>query len=391
MKYEKDADGIGTHAEERAWIEIDLRNLRHNAAVLQKAMPRDCGLMAVVKCEAYGHGGVLAAQELERAGVKAFAVAVVEEGIRLRENGIRGEILILGYTDVRRAADLARYDLMQSLIDYEYAEALSGQGTLAGMPVKTHVKIDTGMHRLGIPAGAVSEVRAVFRMKGIKVCGIYTHLCCADSRKAEDIAYTKGQIALFYHLMDALEKEGVSLPKKHIQSSYGLLNYPGLQCDYVRAGIALYGVHSAAGNETALHLDLRPVFSLKSRVALIRSLKKGDSAGYGRCFTAERDSRIAILPIGYGDGYPGDLSCGRGRALIRRQLVPVVGRICMDQLIVDITDAADIAAGDVAVLIGAEGFLELSAPCVAGKAGRISNELLCRMGARLPVKAVEIS
>lgn len=378
-------DHSGAHETGRAWIEVNLRNLRHNAAVLQKAMPQGCELMAVVKCEAYGHGGVLTANELERAGVKAFAAATIEEGIRLRENGIRGEILILGYTDVRRAADLVRYDLMQSLIDGEYAGALNEQGILSGVSVRGHIKIDTGMHRLGIPADALSEVRAVFTMKALEICGIYTHLCCADSRKPEDIAYTKEQIALFYRLLGALQKEGVSVPKQHIQSSYGLLNYPELKCDYVRAGIALYGVLSAAGDDTVLKPDLRPVLSLKSRVALIRFLKKGSSVGYGRCFTAERDSRIAILPVGYGDGYPGDLSCGKGKALIRRHLVPVVGRICMDQLIVDITDAADIAAGDVATLIGADSCPELSAPYVAGNAGRISNELLCRMGARLPV------
>lgn len=382
----KERNNNGAHETERAWIEVNLRNLRHNAAVLQEAMLQGCELMAVVKCEAYGHGGVLAAGELERAGVKAFAVATIEEGILLRENGIRGEILILGYTDVRRAVDLCRYELMQSLIDHEYALALNEQAILTGVPVKAHIKIDTGMHRLGIPVEAFPEVRDVFALKGINVCGIYTHLCCADSRKPEDIAYTEGQIALFYRLLDALKKEGIPLPKQHIQSSYGLLNYPDLKCDYVRTGIALYGVLSSAHDDTVLKPDLRPVFSLKSRVALIRFLKKGNSAGYGRGFVAKRDSRIAVLPVGYGDGYPGDLSCGKGKALIRRHLVPIIGRICMDQMIVDITDAADIMPGDVATLIGAEGCPELSAPCVAREAGRISNELLCRMGPRLPIK-----
>ena len=377
----------GAHETERAWIEVDLRNLRHNAAVLQEAMPQGCELMAVVKCEAYGHDGVLTAKELERAGVKAFAAATIEEGIRLRENGIHGEILILGYTDVRRAVDLSRYDLMQSLIGHEYAQALNEQGMLADVCIKAHIKVDTGMHRLGISAEAFSEVRDVFAMKGIDVCGIYTHLCCADSRKPADIAYTKEQIALFYRLLDALKKEGIPLPKQHIQSSYGLLNYPDLKCDYVRAGIALYGVLSSAHDDTVLKPDLSPVFSLKSRVALIRFVKKGDSVGYGRCFVAERDSRIAVLPVGYGDGYPGDLSCQKGGVLLRGQLVPIIGRICMDQLIVDITEAPDVRPGDIATLIGAEDCPELSAPHVAGRAGRISNELLCRMGARLPVKA----
>ena len=147
---------------------------------------------------------------------------------------------------------------MQSLIDHEYALALNEQAILAGVPVKVHIKIDTGMHRLGIPAEAFSEVRDVFAMKGINVCGIYTHLCCADSRKTEDIAYTEEQISLFYRLLDALKEEGISLPKQHIQSSYGLLNYPDLKCDYVRAGIALYGVLSSAYDDTVLKPDLFP-------------------------------------------------------------------------------------------------------------------------------------
>lgn len=372
---------------ERAWIEVSLPNLRHNAHVLQNLMPAGCELMAVVKCEAYGHGGVLTARELERSGVGAFAVATVEEALRLRENGIRGEILILGYTDVRRAGDLYGYDLNQSVIGLEYAEALQKTAARLGVTVRTHIKIDTGMHRLGIRAGNLSDVIRVFAMKNLEVCGMYTHLCCADSSVPEDIAFTKGQISSFYRLTDMLEREGVRLPKLHIQSSYGLLNYPQLKCDYVRAGIALYGVDSAPGTETVLKPELRPVLSLKSRVVLIRDVKKGESIGYGRQFTAGRDSRIAILPVGYGDGYPGDLSCGRGRVRIREYCAPVAGRVCMDQLAVDITEAETVKRGDTATLIGGEGMTD--APSIAAGSGRISNELLCRMGARLPVVPVE--
>lgn len=378
-----------THWTERAWIEISLPNLRHNAEVLQKAMPAGCELMAVVKCEAYGHGGVLAARELERMGVRNFAVAAIEEAVELRKNGIIGEILILGYTDVGRAGDLYGYDLMQSVIGYDYAKALEETAIALGVSVKTHIKIDTGMHRLGISAERPSEVRKVFAMKRLEVCGVYTHLCCADSRQPEDIAYTKGQIASFYELTDILKKEGIRIPKLHIQSSYGLLNYPELQCDYVRAGIILYGALSAPGNETVLKPELRPVLSLKSRVVLTRLVKKGECVGYGRQFLAKRDSRIAILPVGYGDGYPGDLSCGRGSVLIRGHLVPVIGRVCMDQLAVDVTDAEAIHTGDVAILIGGAESSQQSATTVAAASGRITNELLCRMGARLPVVPVE--
>lgn len=366
---------------ERAWIEVNTENLCHNVETLKKAMQPGCELMAVVKAQAYGHGAVLTASYLNQMGVSAFAVATVEEGIALREAGIRGEILILGYTDVRRAEELKEYDLMQTLISYEYADALNQQG----VTVKAHIKIDTGMHRLGIACGELSAVRKLFFMENIRVCGMFTHLCCSDSRQPDDMAFTRGQIEKFYSLVDALRDSGIILPKLHIQSSYGLLNYPDLVCDYVRVGIALYGVLSAPNDDTVLKPDLRPVLSLKSRVVLIREVRAGESVGYGRSFTAGHTARIAILPIGYGDGFPRSLSEGKGRVLIRQYVAPVVGRICMDQLAVDITDAEGITVGDTATLVGAEGYDELSAPAVADHSDSISNELLCRMGARLPV------
>ncbi len=368
---------------DRAWIEINVGNLRHNAEVLRDEVPSGCELMAVVKAQAYGHGAVLTATQLNRVGVRAFAVATIDEGIELREGGVGGEILILGYTGVGRASELKEYDIMQTLISHEYAEALNDQG----IAVKTHIKVDTGMHRLGIPAGELSGIRDIFFMENLEVCGMFTHLCCADSRKPEDVRFTREQIDRFYKLADDLRDSGISIPKLHIQSSYGLLNYPGLACGYVRAGIALYGVPSTPKDDTILKLDLRPVLSLKSRVVLIRLVKKGDGVGYGRSFTASRDTRIAILPVGYGDGFPRSLSDGKGHVLIGRHVVPIAGRICMDQLAVDVTDVEDVSVGDVATLIGAEGYHELSAPSVADSSGSISNELLCRMGARLPVIA----
>ncbi|MDE7016506.1 MAG: serine racemase VanT catalytic subunit [Lachnospiraceae bacterium] len=365
----------------RAWIEINIENLRHNAETLKKAMQPGCELMAVVKAQAYGHGAILTASHLNKLGVRAFAVATLDEGIALRKGGICGEILILGHTEVERASELKEYDLMQALISFAYAEALNHQG----IAVKGHIKIDTGMHRLGIACGELSSVRKVFFMENIKVCGMFTHLCCSDSRHPDDVSFTKGQIASFYRMADALRDSGITLPKLHIQSSYGLLNYPHLACDYVRAGIALYGVLSSPDDDTVLKLELRPVLSLRSRVVLIREVAAGESVGYGRDFTAGRDTRIAILPIGYGDGFPRNLSGGKGSILIKQYVVPIVGRICMDQLAVDITDAEDVTVGDLATLAGASGYDQLSVPVIADNSGSISNELLCRMGARLPV------
>lgn len=366
---------------DRAYIEIDLNNLEHNIRTLKKAMPPKCRLMAVIKAQAYGHGAYEISTHLEKIGVRSFAVATIDEGISLRKYGIRSEILILGYTSIYRAFELKKYNLTQTLISFEYADALNRQGVM----VKAHIKIDTGMHRLGISSDDFSDIKKVFAMKNINVCGVFTHLCCSDSSMPDDIAFTRGQIDDFYNLIFNLKKSGISIPKLHIQSSYGFLNYPELKCSYVRTGVALYGVKSLPDDNMELQLALRPVLSLKSQVVLIRQIEKGDTVGYGRRFIAERNSRIAILPIGYGDGFPRSLSDGNGKALIGRYIVHVIGRICMDQLAVDITDTEDIAVGDIATLIDTESCTELSADVVAKNSGSISNELLCRMGDRLPV------
>lgn len=365
---------------ERAWIELNLNNLTHNVKALQEVMPEKSTLMAVVKTQAYGHGAFQISTCLNQMGVKAFAVATIDEGIQLRTYGISGEILILGYTNPNRAKELKKYDLMQTLIDMKYAKALNRQG----ITVKAHIKIDTGMNRLGVSFENINEVKMIFSMKYIKVCGIYTHLCCADSLLPEDVEFSENQIDNFYYLIDKLKERGVQIPKVHIQSSYGLLNYPQLACDYVRIGIALYGVLSKSDKNTRVKLDLRPVLSLKARVVLIRSVSKQDTVSYGRSFQAKRDSLIAIVSIGYGDGVPRELSCQKGGVLIRGQYAPIVGRICMDQLAVDITEIEEVSVGNVATLIGFD-TIDISAPNVAEHFDSISNELLCRMGTRLPI------
>ena len=324
-------------ATERAYLEIDLNNLEHNVSVLKKAIPKDCELMAVVKAEAYGHGTYEIATHINKIGVKAFAVATIDEGITLRKYGITGEILILGYTAPERAKELCKYNLIQTLIDYEYSIRLNNQG----YKVNAHIKIDTGMHRLGFDKEDVESIATVFSLKNIKVCGIYTHLCASDSIDEKDVSFTNG--------------------------------------------VALYGVLSSPNDKVKLQLDLRPVLSLKARVILLRQIKTGDCVGYSRSFVADRDSRIAILSIGYADGYPRILSCGKSYVLINGHQAPVVGKICMDLLAVDVTDCPDVTVGSIATLIGNDGNEEISAPTVADNSESITNELLSRMGRRLKV------
>lgn len=370
--------------KDRAYIELNLANLTHNVSVLKAALPANAELMGVVKREAYGHGSYAVATHLEKTGVKAFAVATIDEGIALRRYGIRGEILILGFTDVRRAKELKTYRLTQTLIDFPYAEKLNRQK----IPVSVHIAIDSGMHRLGLDTDDLEGVQKLFQMKHLHIQGIFTHLCCADSRKPEDISFTRKQIRSFYGLISHMETAGLPIPKIHLQSSYGLLNYPDLPCDYVRAGISLYGVFSSPDDRTLLQPKLRPVLALKAKVVLIREISRGETVGYGRTFRAERNSRIAILPIGYGDGLPRNLS-GKAMVRISTHLLPVIGRICMDQLAIDLTGADDVSVGDTAILIDNAENSPLLAPNVAALSGSISNELLCRLGARLPVVIAE--
>jgi serine/alanine racemase len=366
---------------DRAWIEIDLDNLRHNARQLQAALPPGCKLMAVLKANAYGHGAFAVAASLERMGVRDFAVATAQEGVQLRRYGIRGSILVLGPTDPARARELRRYRLTQTLLDAPYAQRLDRQG----VPVQAQIKVDTGMHRLGFDAGDVDAIVRAFALRRVRITGLYTHLCAADRLTEADAAFTRGQLSRFACLTGTLSRRGIRLPALHVQSSEGLLNYPELSYDFVRAGIALYGVASAPDDDARLALGLRPVLELKARVALVRSVRAGETVGYGRAFRAARDSVIAVLSIGYADGVPRSLSDGKGEVLLRGRRAPIAGRICMDQLAVDATDVPGVKVGDVAVLIGSDGGETLAAPEVAARAGAISNELLSRLGARLSV------
>lgn len=363
----------------RSWLEIDLKNLRNNAMLLRDMMPPECELMAVVKANAYGHGAIQVAKCMNNIGVKAFAVATMDEGIELRKKGIKGEILILGYTDIGRIDQLKRYRLIQTVIDYDYALQLNN----CNRDIEVHIKVDSGMHRLGICVDDVHKIRNVFALKWLKVSGIYTHLCVADSLEERDVRYTREQIDRFYFMLRQLKAQGITLPKIHIQSSYGLLNYPELNCNYVRIGIALYGILSNPEDEAMIQGGLRPVLSLKTRIAMIREVEAGEGVGYGRDFSVTRDSKLAILPIGYADGLPRSLSYGKGSVLLHGCQAPIVGRVCMDQLLVDVTDIPDVKQGDIVTLIGKDGEQEIRAASVAKNAGSITNELLSRIGNRL--------
>ena len=365
-------------ADARAWKEIDLDALRHNARVLQEALPEGCALMAVLKADAYGHGAVTVARALRRCGVRSFAVATLAEGIALRKAGVRGTVLILGYTAPEYVPLLRRWRLTQTVADASHAWALADRG-----PVHVHLALDTGMHRLGIPAEDRAVLDRLYRRKNLIVDGVFSHLAASERLTAEAADYTEEQLRRFYETVEWLRVEGRPVGLTHIQSSYGLMNLPPQPCDLVRAGIALYGVYSDP-DPVRSPLDLRPVLSLRARVVSIRTLRDGETAGYDLAYRARGEKRLATVSIGYADGLPRDLPRRGGQALLRGRRCPMVG-MCMDQLLLDITGLPNAAPGDIVTLIGSDSGAFLPAEEAAQTAGTISNELLSRLGRRLGV------
>ncbi len=363
----------------RAWIELDTQALCQNVTALGALLPEGVTLMPVLKADAYGHGTVLIAKMLNSMGIRAFCVACITEGIELRKHGIKGEILILGYTHPRQFSLLRRYRLTQTVLDHAYALELNRYGR----KLAVHVAIDTGMHRLGERAEHRELIRQIFAMKNLEIQGAYTHLCADDTADPEAVSFTGKQAKTFSAVMNHLKRQGYCDVKTHLLASYGVLNYPQLAGDYARVGIALYGVRSSLADLDASAPCLRPVLSLKARITSVKTLFPGESAGYGLCFTAERQIRIATCAIGYADGLPRSLSCGAGSVLINGCRATIIGRICMDQTTVDVTDIPHVSAGGTAIIIGRWRKEEITVYELADKAGTITNEILSRLGKRL--------
>lgn len=381
----------------RAWAEINLSNLRSNLEQIKQLLPEGCEVMAVVKADAYGHGAVPISRELQVCGVRAFAVATIDEGIQLRKSGIEGTILVLGYTHPQNAGFLIKYQLIQTAVDHGHAVALNDAASQigeaagrsneaagrigAGNKIRIHLKIDTGMHRLGEAFNHIEEIAATFRMPNLSIEGMFTHLCVSDSAHVEDVAYTKRQIENFYRAADEIKNLGYTIPALHIQSSYGVLNYPGLPCSFARIGISLYGALSQENHELKAMTALQPVMAIKARIAAIRELDAGSEVGYGRQFMSEAPMRIAVITIGYADGIPRDLK--GGLVLIGGKPAPVIGRICMDQLTVDVSDIPEAKQGGIVTILGRDGDVEIAPEQLAEKACTITNELFSRLGGRL--------
>ena len=364
-------------AKNQAWIEINLENLEHNIKEIQKIISKKTKIMAVVKANAYGHGAVLISKKLNEIGIFNFAVSSLKEGIELRENGILGNILILGFTDYKNLEDVIKYDLIQTIIDYDYAKRIEKLDL--SQKLKVHLKINTGMNRIGENYQNIEKIKEIFAIKNIEILGLFTHLSVSDSSNLEDINFTKRQINNFFQVVNGLKSIGYSNFSSHIQSSYGILNYPELNLDYVRIGIIMYGVHSEKNIKTKVNINLKPVLTLKAKISSIHELDVNESISYGRTYITTSKIKVATVSIGYADGYPRSLS-SKGIVLVNGKRRPILGRICMDQLIIDVTNMS-IQVGDIVTLIGED--QNIKAEDVSYLANTISNELLSRLGNRL--------
>lgn len=362
----------------RAWIELNIDNLAHNISQIKSILSPQCAIMPAIKANAYGHGAVIIAEALQDLGIKDFCVATVNEAIELREAGISGQLLILGYTSPKQIADLVCYNLTQTVIDYPYAKLLNDYG----QAVSVHIGIDTGMHRLGERSENIEDICKIWEFDNLNITGVYSHLCVSDGVSDTERNLTLKQVAEFNSVIDSLHRKGIRHFKTHIQGSYGVLNYPSLKFDYARLGIALYGVLSSPNETTVSDIKLKPVLSLKARIACVKQLHKGEAIGYGFTYKAIKEMRIATVAIGYADGIPRKLS-NRGFVLINGKKAAIVGRICMDQLMVDVTGIQGVSYGDEVIFIGKSGNSEILAADLADSIDTISNELLSQLGNRL--------
>ncbi|GAA0676104.1 MULTISPECIES: alanine racemase [Clostridium] len=362
------------------WAEIDLDNLEHNMKEIAK-LCKGKEIIAVLKADAYGHGALDVARTLINGGATKLGVAVITEALELRDSGIDTPIVILGYTPLSFAKELIRNDIEQTVYTYECAAELSKEAQSLNKRVKIHVAVDTGMGRIGfLPTNqGLNEIEALSKLPNVDIDAIFTHFATADEA---DKSYTLEQMEKFNWFCDALEKRGVNVGKKHIANSAAIIDMPDAYFDGVRPGILLYGYYPSY-EVNREKLDLKRVLTLKANISYVKTLPKGEYISYGRKFYTERESIIATIPIGYADGYSRQM-LNKAKVIINGQLAPVVGSICMDQCMVDVTDIGQVKEGDEVILLGEQNGVKFDAEDMAEIIGTISYEVICMISKRVP-------
>jgi len=362
------------------WAEIDCDALEHNVRLMREKVGAATKLMAVVKADAYGHGAVAVSKSALHAGSDCLAVASVEEAFELRDAGIAADILILGYTQPNWASAVVEGGFTQTIYHLNLARALSVEAEKQKKTVKAHIKIDSGMGRIGVePERAAHLIREVAGLEGIEVEGVYTHLATAD--EPENDAHTDRQLERFGALLAELEKEGIRPPVAHAANSAAAARRPDALFNLARPGILLYGLSPSSQMKPEVS-DFRPVMSVKTTIVEIKTVSPGTRISYSGTFTAKRPTRVATLPAGYADGFSRRLS-NKGTALVEGTRAPIIGNVCMDFMMADVTDAPGAKIGDEAVLIGRQGGDEIHVDDIAGILGTINYEVVSLIGKRV--------
>lgn len=366
----------------QTWAEINLNNLNYNISNIKSKLPNETELIAVVKADAYGHGDYYISNELINNGVHFLAVSSLAEARSLRRHGIACDILILGYTPPNMACYIAELNITQTIFSPEYAKELSHYATLNNHTINVHIKLDTGMSRIGFDCNDENfhHIISLFSMNALNINGVYTHLSSADSLDDCSKNYTQMQLNIYNKIIEKLKSENSPCFSTHIQNSAGISFINDVSYDYARAGIVIYGVPPS--NEK-LNIDIRPVMSVKSVVSMVKTLESGVALSYSRTFTTTKKTKIATVPIGYADGYPRLLS-NTGYMLVRGQRANIIGNICMDQLLLDVTDIDDVCQGDVVTVIGTDGNNSITFWELANLIGAIGYELMCSIDKRVP-------
>ena len=362
------------------WAEIDLDSLKYNIKNIKKIVG-DKEVIAVVKADAYGHGAIDIVPTLLENGASKLAVAMISEAIELRRNNINESILILGYTPLDYGDELIKYDIEQTVFDYKYAKELSNIAIAMGKKARIHIAIDTGMGRIGFMPNeeSVNDIINISKLEGIEIIGLFTHFATSDE---EDKSYSHEQYEKIIRISNLLKEKGLNIPFKHVSNSGAIIDLPETYLDGVRAGIILYGYYPS--NEVNKErLKLKPVLTLKAKIAHIKELDKDMYISYGRTFKTNRKSIIATLPIGYADGYVRNLS-GKVKVLVNGKFASVVGRICMDQCMIDITDIPGIKVGDEVILLGEDNGIKYNADDLGKELNTINYEILCLIKERIP-------
>lgn len=363
----------------RGYCQINLDNIYENIVNMKNNTSEGTGMVAVIKTDGYGHGAVPIAKKIDDI-VDAYAVATIDEGINLRRHGIDKPIYILGFTYEMRAKEAVDYDIRMAVFKYETAVCADKAAKELGKKAKIHIKLDTGMSRIGFKdnEASVEEILKINQLENVEIEGIFTHFACADE---VDKTMTFNQIERFKKFINMLKEKGVNIPIKHCSNSAGIIDVREANFNETRIGISLYGLYPSEEVNKS-NVILKPALELKSHIIFIKNIDKGTTVSYGATFKADKEMRIATIPIGYGDGYPRNLS-NKGYVLINGSKAKILGRVCMDQMMVDVTDI-EAEEGDMVTLIGRDGDAFISAEEISKLAGTFNYELVCDLGKRIP-------